>query len=104
MYDELTERVERLRESDTPAHTLLKRAYHVPVLVALMGIMLVTRLRALENFQRNGGIMFRGNDPWYHFRQTSYLLDNFPWTMPFDPMTNYPQYLTKHPRLAVSAA
>jgi len=90
MYDELTERVERLRESDTPAHTLLKRAYHVPVLVALMGIMLVTRLRALENFQRNGGIMFRGNDPWYHFRQTSYLLDNFPWTMPFDPMTNYP--------------
>ena len=90
MYDELTERVERLTESENPARTLLERAYHVPVLIALMAVMLATRLRALENFQTDGAIMFRGNDPWYHFRQTSYLLDNFPWTMPFDPMTNYP--------------
>jgi len=36
-------------------------------------------------------VTFRGNDPWYHFRQTNYLLDHFPSTMPFDPMTNYPQ-------------
>ncbi|MEA1932595.1 MAG: oligosaccharyl transferase, archaeosortase A system-associated [Euryarchaeota archaeon] len=94
MYDELTERVERLSESDNPARTLLERAYHIPVLIALMVIMLATRLRALENFQTNGGVTFRGNDPWYHFRQTSYLLDNFPWTMPFDPLTNYPSGTT----------
>jgi len=94
MYDELTERVERLTESDNPARTLLERAYHIPVLIVLMVIMLATRLRALENFQTNGGVTFRGNDPWYHFRQTSYLLDNFPWTMPFDPLTNYPSGTT----------
>jgi dolichyl-diphosphooligosaccharide--protein glycosyltransferase len=55
-----------------------------------MAFMLATRLRALSNFQTDGGVTFRGNDPWYHFRETSYLLDNFPSTMPFDPMTNYP--------------
>jgi Uncharacterized membrane protein, required for N-linked glycosylation len=54
-----------------------------------MAFMLATRLRALSNFQGNG-ITFRGNDPWYHFRETTYLLDNFPSTMPFDPWTNYP--------------
>ena len=70
--------------------TQFKQWYHVPVLVALMAFMLVTRLQALSNFQIAGGVTFRGNDPWYHFRETMYLLEEFPSAMPFDPWTNYP--------------
>jgi dolichyl-diphosphooligosaccharide--protein glycosyltransferase len=55
-----------------------------------MVFMLATRLRALSSFQTEGGATFRGNDPWYHFRETMYLLDHFPSTLPFDPWTNYP--------------
>jgi len=70
--------------------TQFERWYHIPVLGVLMTFMLVTRVRALENFQIPGGVTFRGNDPWYHFRESSYTLENFPYTMPFDPWTNYP--------------
>jgi len=76
-------------ESRLSARSVLKQWYHVPVLVALMAFMLATRLRALDNFQ-GSGVLFRGNDPWYHFRETTYILDNFPSTMPYDPWTNYP--------------
>jgi dolichyl-diphosphooligosaccharide--protein glycosyltransferase len=55
-----------------------------------MAFMLATRLRRLDNFRTDGGVTFRGNDPWYHFRETQYLLNEFPSTMPFDPWTNYP--------------
>ena len=81
-------------KSQTETHnsvlSYVRQWYHIPVLVALMAFMLATRLRALSNFQAGGGVTFRGNDPWYHFRETTYLLDNFPSAMPFDPWTNYP--------------
>ena len=88
MKDAVTARIDRLREAD--GQTLLKRFYHIPVLFGLLAFMLAVRLRAIENFQTDGGVTFRGNDPWYHFRETNYLLENFPSTMPFDAMTNYP--------------
>jgi dolichyl-diphosphooligosaccharide--protein glycosyltransferase len=53
--------------------------------------MLAVRLQALDSFRRDGTIFFRGNDPWYHFREISYLVEHFPSTIPFDVMTNYPQ-------------
>jgi len=90
MNDGVTERIKSFTESDSSTYTLLKRIYHVPVLVALMVFMLATRLQAIDRFQTNGGIALRGNDPWYHFRETSYLLDHFPSTLGFDPWTNYP--------------
>jgi dolichyl-diphosphooligosaccharide--protein glycosyltransferase len=90
MNDALTERVEKVTEGKYSLRAMLKKIYHVPVLVALMVFMLAVRLRALENFQTDGGVTFRGNDPWYHFRETTYLLDHFPNTMPFDVWTNYP--------------
>lgn len=33
---------------------------------------------------------FRGNDAWYHFRETSYLLNNWSDTLPFDVWTGFP--------------
>jgi dolichyl-diphosphooligosaccharide--protein glycosyltransferase len=89
MKDAIVDSVRDATQADSLGEAL-KELYHVPVLGAVIAFMLAVRLRALGNFQTNGSVTFRGNDPWYHFRQTSYLLDNFPWTMPFDPLTNYP--------------
>ncbi|OYR38959.1 MFS transporter [Halorubrum sp. Ib24] len=69
---------------------LLGRWYHVLVLLVGMAFMLWTRLRSYGNFVRNGEVYFRGNDAWYHFRETTYLLENWPNTLGFDVWTGFP--------------
>ncbi|MGQ3327600.1 oligosaccharyl transferase, archaeosortase A system-associated [Halorubrum sp. FL23] len=69
---------------------ILQRWYHVPLLLAAVVFMLWTRLQSYGNFIRNGEVYFRGNDAWYHFRETSYLLENWPNTLPFDVWTGFP--------------
>jgi dolichyl-diphosphooligosaccharide--protein glycosyltransferase len=64
--------------------------YHIPLLLGALAFMLWTRIRSYGNFVVDGQVYFRGNDPWYHFRETSYLLENWPNTMPFDPWTGFP--------------
>jgi Uncharacterized membrane protein, required for N-linked glycosylation len=90
MKQTVKERLAIVADSDASLAARLKQVYHLPVLAGLIGFMIYIRTQALENFQTGDGPLFRGNDPWYHFRETSYLLDHFPSTMPFDPMTNYP--------------
>ena len=68
----------------------LERWYHVPALLGILVFMLWTRVQSYNDFVVNGQVYFRGNDPWYHFRETSYLLENWPTTMPFDPWTGFP--------------
>ncbi|MFA9516095.1 oligosaccharyl transferase, archaeosortase A system-associated [Halopenitus sp. H-Gu1] len=68
----------------------LERWYHVPAIVAILAMMLYSRLRAYENFIVDGTVYFRGNDPWYHYRETSYLLENWPNTLPFEAWTGFP--------------
>ncbi|WP_254534559.1 oligosaccharyl transferase, archaeosortase A system-associated [Halomarina litorea] len=85
-----TEREDRLA-FDTDA--LLDRArewYHVPLLALLFVFMLWNRVRTWENYTRGGDILFSGNDAWYHFRQTSFTVSNWPFTMNFDPWTFFP--------------
>ena len=89
MKDAVLNYIRRVKQADSPAD-VLKQVYHIPVLSILIAFMLAVRLRALEKFQTDGGVTFRGNDPWYHFRQTNYLIEHFPTRMPFDVMTNYP--------------
>ncbi|WP_096393403.1 oligosaccharyl transferase, archaeosortase A system-associated [Halorubrum trapanicum] len=69
---------------------VLRRWYHVPLLFGAFVFMLWTRLRSYGNFVQNGEVYFRGNDAWYHLRETSYLLENWPNTLPFDPWTGFP--------------
>src|SRR6056297_1821058 len=69
---------------------VLQRWYHVPLLLGAVVFMLWTRLRSYGNFVRNGEVYFRGNDAWYHFRETTYLLENWPSTLPFDVWTGFP--------------
>lgn len=79
--------------SDTEEMSLLdyfESYYHVPILLGALAFMLWTRLRSYGNFIQNGEVYFRGNDAWYHFRETSYLLENWPSTLPFDVWTGFP--------------
>ena len=69
---------------------LLTQWYHVPVLLVVLAVMLWTRLQSYGNFVRNGEVYFRGNDPWYHFRETTYIMQNWPNRMPFDVWTGFP--------------
>ncbi|SEH46254.1 dolichyl-diphosphooligosaccharide--protein glycosyltransferase [Halopenitus malekzadehii] len=69
---------------------LLERWYHVPAIVAVLAVMLYSRLRAYGNFIVDGQVYFRGNDAWYHFRETSYLLEHWPNTMPFEAWSGFP--------------
>ncbi|PSP72837.1 oligosaccharyl transferase, archaeosortase A system-associated [Halobacteriales archaeon QS_3_64_16] len=64
--------------------------YHVPVLAALLAFMAWIRVRNWRAFVVDGRVLFSGNDAWYHYRQVSYSVRNWPATMPFDPWTNFP--------------
>ena len=67
-----------------------ERWYHVPVLLVLLGFMLWNRVRSWQNFIVDGEVLFSGNDAWYHYRSTQYVVNNWPSTMPFDPWTAFP--------------
>ncbi|GAA0511168.1 dolichyl-diphosphooligosaccharide--protein glycosyltransferase [Halorubrum aquaticum] len=85
----MSQRTDSAKEDDAPLD-LLERWYHVPALLGILVFMLWTRLRSYGNFIVDGEVYFRGNDPWYHLRETSYLLENWPNTLPFDPWTGFP--------------
>ncbi|MFC7250508.1 oligosaccharyl transferase, archaeosortase A system-associated [Halomicroarcula sp. GCM10025324] len=67
-----------------------ERWYHVPILVVLIGFMLWNRVQNWRSFVVDGEVFFSGNDPYYHFRSTMYVVRNWPATMPFDPWTRFP--------------
>ncbi|SDG22230.1 dolichyl-diphosphooligosaccharide--protein glycosyltransferase [Halorubrum xinjiangense] len=77
-------------ESDSSPSDLLAPWYHVPVLLGVFAFMLWTRLRSYGNFIANDEVYFRGNDPWYHLRETTYIMENYPNRMPFDVWTGFP--------------
>ncbi len=64
--------------------------YHVPILLGLLAFMFWNRVRTWQRFVTDNGVFFSGNDAWYHLRQTTYTVHNWPWTMPFDPWTHFP--------------
>ena len=69
---------------------ILERWYHIPALLGIVVFMFWTRAQSYGNFIVDGEVFFRGNDPWYHLRETTYLTDNWPSTIPFDPWTGFP--------------
>ena len=84
--------------------------YHVPVLALVVAAMLAIRLQAYDNFVRSGTVYFSGNDAWYHLRQVEYTVRHWPFTMPYDPWTNFPygtnagQFGTLYDQLIATAA
>ena len=80
---------ERLAEYESQIDTVY-RLYHIPVLAALVAFMLWIRVRNYTNhIGADGEPLYRGNDPFYHYRSTNYVVQNFPFTMPFDPWTGF---------------
>ena len=65
--------------------------FEVPALLVVVATMLWIRLRSYSRFVRDGEVYFSGNDAWYHLRSTQYVVEHWPFTMPFDPWTNFPQ-------------
>ena len=64
--------------------------YHVPILLVLIGFMLWNRVQNWRSFVVDGEVFLSGNDAYYHFRSTMYVVENWPATMPFDPWTRFP--------------
>jgi len=85
-----TEREDGLTFDSESVLGRIRELYHIPAVALLLVFMLWNRVKTWENFSSNGEFLFRGNDAWYHLRQTSYTVQNFPFTMPFDPWTNFP--------------
>ena len=80
---------ERLAEYESQIDTVY-RLYHIPVLAALMAFMLWVRVRNYANhIGADGEPLYNGNDAYYHYRSTNYVIENFPATMPFDPWTGF---------------
>jgi len=81
-------------ESDDFSQSLLDVAedwYHVPALLLAVVWMFWVRMQNYSRFVRDGQVYFSGNDAWYHLRSTNYVVRNFPFTMPFDPWTGFPE-------------
>ncbi|WP_277541076.1 oligosaccharyl transferase, archaeosortase A system-associated [Haloarcula laminariae] len=79
-------------ENPEPESTLdrVKSWYHVPALLLVFGFMLWNRARNYASYIVDGEVLFTGTDPWYHYRSTMYVVQNWPATMPFDPWTYFP--------------
>ena len=85
-----TETVEDDSASESSVLDIWEDWYHVPVLSVLIAFMFWVRVRARENFTGTGEVLFRGNDAYYHYREVQYTVNNWPWTMNFDPWTHFP--------------
>jgi len=68
---------------------LFVQYYHYAVLVLLVTFAFWNRTKNWQNYVVNGEVLFRGNDPWYHYRSTQYIVNNFPASMPFDTWTHF---------------
>lgn len=85
--------VDNERREDHESQSVLERFadwYHVPALLVVMVAMLAIRLQSYGRFIRDGEVFFSGNDAWYHLRAVNYVVRHWPFTMPFDPWTNFP--------------
>jgi dolichyl-diphosphooligosaccharide--protein glycosyltransferase len=89
MSKRFDEFAERLSEHESQINSIYD-LYHLPVLAALMAFMLWNRVRNYANhIGPDGQPLYQGNDPYYHYRATRYTIENYPFTIPFDPWTGF---------------
>jgi dolichyl-diphosphooligosaccharide--protein glycosyltransferase len=71
---------------------ILKRWYQVPLLAGVIVFMFWTRFQNYDTFTRNGeGFWLQAIDSWYHWRATSWMAENVPWTLEFEAWTGFPE-------------
>ena len=76
--------------SQTSLAHFIKKWYAELSLLLIFLFMFWTRMRAYPSYFFNDQIYLAGNDPWYHLRMVTYTIHHWPFTMPFDPWTNFP--------------
>jgi len=64
--------------------------YGIAVLLSALFAFYIRIIPRDSVFLKNGFIRFGENDPWYHWRNINYLLNNYPDILWFDPATTYP--------------
>lgn len=64
--------------------------YHIPTAIAILFIAIFIRVASYTRYMQGDKMLLSGNDAWYHFRQVEYTIQNWPFTMEFDPWTGYP--------------
>lgn len=69
----------------------LKEYRYMWALGIVMAIMTSIRVQSYSSLQKSYGIVFSGNDPWYHFRSVMYVVNNWPSVMKTDPLSGYPE-------------
>ena len=86
----MSQRNESSDDGGSSVLDLFENYYHVPALIGLVVFMFWTRAQSYGNFIVGGEVYFRGNDPWYHYRETTYLLENWPRTMEYEVWSGFP--------------
>jgi len=79
------------RTAGDAALKTLERWYQVPVMAGLMVFMFWTRYQNHDAFTRGGdGFWLQAVDSWYHWRATSWMVENVPRTLSFEAWTGFP--------------
>ncbi|WP_247731619.1 oligosaccharyl transferase, archaeosortase A system-associated [Halovivax limisalsi] len=77
-----------LQADDVVAYA--ERYGHLALVGVLMVFMLWVRLKNLGSFRGRDRLAFTGIDSWYHWRATDWTVQNFPWVMPYEVYTGFP--------------
>ena len=106
-----TERVDAESEREFSVVDAAARWYHVPVIGFLMAFMLAARLRPYERVTMSDGEpRLAAVDSWYHWRTVEWTAENYPYTMPYEIYTSFPdgryvgQFGTLFDQIIVTAA
>ncbi|PSP38609.1 hypothetical protein BRC71_05495 [Halobacteriales archaeon QH_7_65_31] len=67
----------------------LREVYHIPLLALAVAFAAWVRTRGWRQYVTDDGVLFAGNDPWYHYRAVQYTVKHWPFTIGFDPWTGY---------------
>jgi len=61
------------------------RFYPIGLGLAVLGAFLIRVIPQWDKVFTDRGVMFLGNDPWFHMRLADVMMENFPWLMTIDP-------------------
>lgn len=76
--------------TDSPiVNRLFGYRYWFGIFIAML-FMVAIRVQSYESLFTENGIVFPGNDPWYHYRMVMYTVNHWPFTLGFDPRSGYP--------------
>ena len=73
-----------------------KKFIIIGLILVFMVVALWMRLIPMEGLISDGQADLLGNDPWYNLRQIEVIVEQFPNYPWFDPMTEYPNGISKH--------